>query len=92
MVDTWIVFCGVVNQVVLSWSPEVSKFPLGFTASEPVETHIHPLCLFWLDGVGYHPQRSSVIYIYRRRWFGVSYFLEVMPCRNCFSAADIESS
>jgi hypothetical protein len=48
MVSGWMMFCEVVREVGFSWVPINFELALRFSIVEPMEGHVHHLCLFGL--------------------------------------------
>ena len=54
-------FGSIVGSVLGYWAPVVSELALGFTAAEPMESHVHCLGATRLDVIGDHTKGSAVV-------------------------------
>ena len=51
MVRRWMFFCKVVSIIEYAGSPVETKVFPEHSVAQPVKSHVHCLCLFWLDSV-----------------------------------------
>ena len=82
-------FGPVVSIVCFSWPPEKFELLLAFSVSQPMKTHVHCLCSFWLyfgidDCFGH-----GVVGLDGRCRLFVSHFLEYDSDVNRLSSHDV---
>ena len=59
-------FCPVVGAIGVSGAPDVTELLLRFTATKPVEAHIHCFRASLLDVAIYYAEGRAVVGLYRR--------------------------
>ena len=83
-------FSPIVGQIGFTGLPEEAKLVLVDTSiSEPVESHFHGLCLFWLDMTVDDTFGSAVVSLYRCRGLNITQFLQYVAYFNSFMCIDV---
>ena len=76
MVDDRMMLGAVVAPVERAPGPAESELSVDFTATQPVETHVHGLGLTWHDSVVGDTSCSGVVSLERRGWLRPVHFNE----------------
>ena len=83
------VLCYIVPLVGGSCSPVDSELFLAFSATQPMETHVHRFGAAWLNSVVDNSEGCGVVGLYQCWWFYVAYFFELMAGGDGFAAVDV---
>ncbi len=63
---------------------------LGFTALEPVKSHVHCFCLLRLDVAVDNFEGGAVVGLFRSWWLQVSHNFEKLALQDCLACIHVE--
>ena len=85
-----VVFSPIVGQIGFTGSPEEAKLVLVDTlVSEPVESHVHGFCSFWLTTTVDDTFGRAVVSLNRCRGLNTTQFLQHVVYFNSFTCVDV---
>ena len=84
------VLCYIVPLVGGSCSPVNPELFLAFSATQPMESHVHGFGAAWLDGVVYNSEGRGVVGLDQCLGLHVAHFFELMAGGDGFAAVDVK--
>ena len=90
MVSSRVVFRPIVGIICFAWTPKKFELLLAFSVAEPMETHVHSFCTFWLYFSIDNCISHGIVGLDGGRRLCMSHFFENDADVNCFSGHDVQ--